>query len=55
MELEPWKPRSATKAGQSSRVVADVKATEMIHRPTKIRRFTVEKLERAVAIAEGGF
>ena len=39
---ELWWPREATKAGQSSYVSREVKAT---HRPTKIRRFTVEKAQ----------
>jgi hypothetical protein len=43
---------SATKAGQSSDVETEVKAS---HGALKIRRFTVEKLERAVANARAGF
>jgi len=50
-KLEPWRPSPATKAGQSSRVAMEVKAT---HGPAKFRRFIEEKLERRVAIAKGG-
>jgi hypothetical protein len=47
---EPWKPRPATKAGQSSRVAMEVKAS---HGAMEIRRFTVEKA-RAFGCNRGG-
>jgi hypothetical protein len=52
MLLEPWEPISATKARQSSDVEREVKASPGAF---EIRRFTGEKLERAVANARAGF